>query len=336
MRHSLRTHHRFPQDHVCIPTVGFGHRFFDLRLHIGKPGNHICIDAISTRQLLASSKPSRLATIFKMRLQLYILFLVGLFQLVLSQDNLHSSGNYLIRYCPAEKVSQLELLIPAFQTHLHKVVSDVTMGTRSNAYRTFFKSLAMIAPVHRVLSRMEEGDVVLNPGSGPPFERLRHPAILCFDRSIPLWEGVDGLCDGGAYAAVVPGRELVVLCDLFWNLPYEPSHEMQCPHVRRNRFFPNDHRIADNKFGVFVHEFAHVYLSNWDTDYAFSLMDAARRDTDRSLTNPSNFALYASSEFSALPPLSLVFYTHTSFTVVVADCEQYVDPKLFPRIDGST
>ncbi|KAI4185641.1 MAG: hypothetical protein L6R41_003997 [Letrouitia leprolyta] len=248
-----------------------------------------------------------------MRLQLYILFLVGLFQLVLSQDNLHSSGNYLIRYCPAEKVSQLELLIPAFQTHLHKVVSDVTMGTRSNAYRTFFKSLAMIAPVHRVLSRMEEGDVVLNPGSGPPFERLRHPAILCFDRSIPLWEGVDGLCDGGAYAAVVPGRELVVLCDLFWNLPYEPSHEMQCPHVRRNRFFPNDHRIADNKFGVFVHEFAHVYLSNWDTDYAFSLMDAARRDTDRSLTNPSNFALYAS--------------------MVVADCEHQSHAKpLFLQI----
>lgn len=249
-----------------------------------------------------------------MRFQLSIIFISPLLQFVHGQDNSQSSGSYLIRYCPTEKVIQLQALIPAFQKQLNKVVNDVPLGTRSNAYSTFFKSVSNIPYVYRVFSRMEEGDVVLNLGNGPPFERLKHPTVVCFDRSIPVWEGIEDLCGEGVFAAVVPEREEVVLCDSFWTLPYQPLKE-QCPLVRRNRFIPDDHSIADNKFGVFVHQFAHIYLSNWKFDSAFNLMDAARLDKELSLTNPNNFVLYAS--------------------MVVAGCEDYVNSRTLPRIDDS-
>ncbi|KAI4173421.1 MAG: hypothetical protein LQ343_002954 [Gyalolechia ehrenbergii] len=247
-----------------------------------------------------------------MRFQLYIFFFItGLIRLARTQENLQTSGNYLIRYCPSDRATQLQALLPVFRKHLQEVLTDLPLGIHSKAYQTFFKSQANIASVNRVFRRMADGDVILVPGKGPPFSRLHLPSILCLDPSIPNSEVLYAVCGEGVVAAIVPQRELVILCEPFWAQADQPSRE-QCPRVRRNYFIPNDHRVADNKFGVLVHQFARAYLSNWDPEQVFSPMNAARRSKELSLTDPNNYALYAAT-----------------------GCEEYVNPNAFHEADGS-
>ncbi|KAL8934021.1 MAG: hypothetical protein Q9216_006109 [Gyalolechia sp. 2 TL-2023] len=267
-----------------------------------------------------------------MRFQYCIAFLAGLLQLVHSQAGLPESPNYLIRYCPADKTAQLQAFLPVFRKHIQTVAADVPRGIRSKAYGAFFKSPANVENIHRVFQRMAAGDVILVPGKEDPLSRLHLPSLICLDPSVPNVEGLDAVCDDQTLAAVVPDRELVVLCDEFWKIADLPARE-QCPRVRRNYYIPNDHRIILNKFGTLVHQFAHAYLSNWNRDFAYDPMDAARRSKQDSLTNPNNYALYASSKSFACFEICPLFITDGFYTVLVAGCEEYVNPNALRRFD---
>lgn len=61
-----------------------------------------------------------------------------------------------------------------------------------------------------------------------------------------------------------------------------------------------NHRVAENQYGVLVHEFTHAYTHNWDPKEIYNPMEAVKLSATRSLKNPSNFALYAASEYFPL------------------------------------
>lgn len=235
-----------------------------------------------------------------MQIHFYVLWITAAFlHFAHTQENSVWSGHYAIRYCgsgPGSKAAKLQALLPVFWNYLQHVLTDMQQGTGSKAYRAFFKSQGNAARVENIFRRMANGDNILIPGNGPILTRLLRPSILCLDHSIPNYEGLKAVCDlGFPPATIVPNRELVVLCPGFWELDEEPYYS-ECPRVRRNRFSPNDHRVMYNMFGTFVHEFAHAYLGNWDTNETYKVMDAAELSAEISLKNANNYALYAASE----------------------------------------
>ncbi|KAL9598638.1 MAG: hypothetical protein Q9219_004384 [cf. Caloplaca sp. 3 TL-2023] len=233
-----------------------------------------------------------------MRIHYFILGIaISLFQLVSTQENIVVSGNYRIRYCgsgPGSKAARLEARIPEYQRYLQEVLKDVRRGPDSKAFRAFFKTQANVATVERTFRKMALGIPAEIPVAGP---RLRSPSILCLDKSIPRWQSLQAACALGAASIVRPQRELVILCQAFWEMGDKPLLS-ECPRVRRNRFSPNDSRVQYNMFGVFVHEFAHVYLANWDTKEDYNPQQCVELDAEKSVRHPQNYALYAASEFS--------------------------------------
>ncbi|KAL8989108.1 MAG: hypothetical protein Q9169_008432, partial [Polycauliona sp. 2 TL-2023] len=226
-------------------------------------------------------------------------------------DNLVTSGNYHILYCgrgPGSKAVRLQTLIPQFQEDLKLVLADVNRSTTSKAYRAYFKSPANAAYVESIFQAISDGTLLQIKVPGAPSNpNPVHPTIVCLDRSLPPENRrtLQALCgttrDGAKPAAsIIPQSHWMILCQEFWkNLETRPERS-KCPAVRRNKFIPDDHRVMINKFGAFVHEFAHAYIHNWDPNEIYAPMDAVELSASLSLKNANNFALYAASEYS--PP----------------------------------
>lgn len=232
-----------------------------------------------------------------------VLAAVGiLYQPAIAQEYSTNSGNYHIRYCgrgPGSKAAQLQTLLPQFWSNLQLAVTDVKRGTASKAYRAYFKSQGNAAYVESIFQKMADGAPVQISVSGAPSKSLRPlwPSILCLDPGIPGVETLQAVCDGTATAAIVPHREIVLLCPPFWETLKKVPLRSDCPKVRRNKFVPDDYRVMYNQYGTFVHEFTHAYTRNWDTKEFYNPMDAVKLSAEASLRNPNNYALYAVSEF---------------------------------------
>ncbi|KAL8708916.1 MAG: hypothetical protein Q9220_006248 [cf. Caloplaca sp. 1 TL-2023] len=234
--------------------------------------------------------------------------------MITTQEYPVSSGNYLIRYCgtgPGSKAAQLQTLLPQFWEQLQLVISDVQRGVASKAFRAFFKTDESIEYVKTVFQNMADGAPVQVPVKGAPthFTQPTRPLIMCPDPILPIYEDFMEFCEQESrpLAGIFPNRELVALCPLFWDIDDVPVYG-DCPYVRRNSFIPNDHEIVINRFGAFVHEFAHAYLRNWADDELYKPNEAVAMTTQRSFRSSQNYAFYAS--------------------MVVAGCRKYVNPEL--------
>ncbi|KAL8926675.1 MAG: hypothetical protein Q9208_002749 [Pyrenodesmia sp. 3 TL-2023] len=234
-------------------------------------------------------------------------------QPAIAQENLAYSGNYRIRFCgagPDSKTAQLQALLPKIWEHIQLVLHDVRRGTRSRAYRAFFKSQDNATYVESIFKAMADGALVRIPVEGAPsdFTQPVYPSLLCVDPSLPGYDTLVAACNNSA-AAIVPNREIVVLCDDFWGQMKDRPLPVRsdCPRVRRNKFVPDDYTLMYNQFGAFVHEFAHAYTSDWDpNNEAYNPTEAVQLSAERSLMNANSYALYASS--------------------VIAGCSKFVTP----------
>ncbi|KAL8877000.1 MAG: hypothetical protein Q9198_004902 [Flavoplaca austrocitrina] len=250
---------------------------------------------------------------------LYLLIAVAgsLCQAAVAQENTATTGNYQIYYCgegPGSKAARLQTLLPHFRDNLKLVLVDVKRGTTSKAYQAYFKSQANAAKVEAIFQAIADGIQLYVRVPGAPTKHYHpvYPTMLCLDPRIPNVAALQAVCSatrggGKAAATIIPHSQFMVMCPDFWKLRKGPDRT-DCPQVKRNKFVPDDHRIAVNKFGVFVHEFAHAYTHNWDPKEIYSPMDAVKLSAAQSLKNANNFALYAAS--------------------VIAGCPQYVNPNL--------
>ncbi|KAL8899207.1 MAG: hypothetical protein Q9207_006310 [Kuettlingeria erythrocarpa] len=244
-----------------------------------------------------------------------------LFQPAIAQENLASSGNYRIRYCgkgPGSKAAQLQALLPKFWAQLQLVLADVKRGTASKAYSAYFKSQDNATYVQSVFQAIADGALVQIPVDGAPshFSSSVLPSIICVDPSVPNVDSLLSTCNHVA-AAIVPNREIVILCDHFWTQMADRPLPVRsdCPRVRHNKFVPDDYRVMYNQFGTFVHEFAHAYIRVWNPDNTetYNPTAAVNLSAERSLLNANNYALYASS--------------------VIANCSRYVSPPVIVADD---
>ncbi|KAL8895430.1 MAG: hypothetical protein Q9192_003637 [Flavoplaca navasiana] len=251
---------------------------------------------------------------------LYLLIAVAglLCQPAVAQENTATSGNYQIYYCgegPGSKAARLQTLLPHFRDNLKLVLADVKRGSTSKAYQAYFKSQANAAKVEAIFQAIADGIQLYVPVPGAPTKHHHpvYPTMLCLDPRIPNVAALQAVCSatrggGKAAATIIPHSQFMVMCPDFWKLRKGPDRT-DCPQVKRNKFVPDDHRIAVNKFGVFVHEFTHAYTHNWDPEEIYSPGDAVKLSAKQSLKSANNFALYAASEYS---PLSAeVFSTKT-------------------------
>ncbi|KAL8905262.1 MAG: hypothetical protein Q9171_006738 [Xanthocarpia ochracea] len=239
-----------------------------------------------------------------------------LFQPAIAQENLTFSGNYRIRYCgkgPGSKAAQLQALLPKFWEQLQLVLADVKRGTASKAYRAYFKSQDNATYVESIFQAIADGALVHIPVDGAPthFSSSSYPSLLCVDPSVPNVDELLPVCNHAA-AAIVPNREIVILCDHFWiQMKDRPLPvRSDCPRVKHNKFFPDDYRVMYNQFGTFVHELTHAYIRVWDAanTETYNPTDAVNLSVEDSLLNANNYALYASS--------------------VIAGCPRYVSPVI--------
>ncbi|KAL8984817.1 MAG: hypothetical protein Q9205_001308 [Flavoplaca limonia] len=237
-----------------------------------------------------------------------------------AQENTATTGNYQIYYCgegPGSKAARLQTLLPHFRDNLKLVLVDVKRGTTSKAYQAYFKSQANAAKVEAIFQAIADGIQLYVRVPGAPTKHYHpvYPTMLCLDPRIPNVAALQAVCSatrggGKAAATIIPHSQFMVMCPDFWKLRKGPDRT-DCPQVKRNKFVPDDHRIAVNKFGVFVHEFAHAYTHNWDPKEIYSPMDAVKLSAAQSVKNANNFALYAASDQG-----------------VIAGCPQYVNPNL--------
>ncbi|KAI4226039.1 MAG: hypothetical protein L6R36_003485 [Xanthoria steineri] len=240
--------------------------------------------------------------------------------IIIAQENLATSGNYQIEYCgkgPGSKAARLQALLPQFRDNLQLVLADVKRGTKSKAYRAYFKSQANAAYVESIFQAMADGTPlqVAVPGAPSDFRRPAFPTIVCVDPSIPIYEKLRAVCSEKTLGvrvlgSIVPQTHIMVVCPAFWQVLTKGPVRSDCPTVKRNKFVPDNHRVAENQYGVLVHEFTHAYTHNWDPKEVYDPMEAVKLNATRSLKNPSNFALYAAS--------------------IVAGCPQYVNPNILP------
>ena len=229
-----------------------------------------------------------------------------LFQPAIAQENLTFSGNYRIRYCgkgPGSKAAQLQALLPKFWEQLQLVLADVKRGTASKAYRAYFKSQDNATYVESIFQAIADGALVHIPVDGAPthFSSSSYPSLLCVDPSVPNVDSLLPACIHAA-AAIVPNREIVILCDHYWvQMKDRPLPvRSDCPRVKHNKFFPDDYRVMYNQFGTFVHELTHAYIRVWNAanTETYNPTDAVNLSAEDSLLNANNYALYASSEYS--------------------------------------
>ncbi|KAI4277272.1 MAG: hypothetical protein LQ337_001919 [Flavoplaca oasis] len=242
---------------------------------------------------------------------LYLLIAVAglLCQTAIAQENTVTSGNYRIQYCgigPGSKAARLQTLLPQFRNNLKLVLADVKRGTTSKAYQAYFKSQANAAKVESIFQAIADGIQlhIAVPGAPSKFYHPVYPTMLCLDPSMPNVAKLQAVCmttrgGGKPAASIIPHSQFMVLCPDFWHLR-KGADRTNCPQVKRNKFVPDDHRIMINKFGVFVHEFAHAYTHKWDPKEIYSPMDAVKLSAKHSLKNANNFALYAASEYFPL------------------------------------
>lgn len=243
---------------------------------------------------------------------LYLLIAVAglLCQAAIAQQNLATSGNYEIQFCGkgrGSKSARLQTLLPQFRHNLQLVLADVKRGTKSEAYRAYFKSQANAAYVESIFQAMADGTrlQIAVPGAPSNFRRPASPTIVCLDPSMPNAERLRAVCSetmlgGRALGSIIPQSHVMVLCPAYWQVLTKGPVRSDCPTVKRNKFVPDNHRVGENQYGVFVHEFTHAYTHNWDTKEIYNPMEAVKLSAKRSLKNPSNFALYAASE--CFPP----------------------------------
>ncbi len=243
---------------------------------------------------------------------LYLLIAVAglLCQTAIAQENTVTSGNYRIQYCgkgPGSKAARLQRLLPQFRNNLKLVLADVNQSTTSKAYQAYFKSQANAAKVKSIFQAIADGIQlhIAVPGAPSKFYHPVYPTLLCLDPSMPNVAKLHAVCGttrgggGKPAASIIPHSQFMVLCPEFWHFR-KGADRTDCPQVKRNKFVPDDHRIVINKFGVFVHEFAHAYTHNWDPKETYRPMDAVKLSAKKSLKNANNFALYAASEYSPL------------------------------------
>ncbi|KAL8836839.1 MAG: hypothetical protein Q9176_006072 [Flavoplaca citrina] len=242
-----------------------------------------------------------------------LLTLIGLLcQPSLAQENRVNSGWYEIVYCgagPDSKAAKLQTLLPQIYEKLLLVLADVKQGVASKAFRAYFKTNDNIAYVESIFQQIAAGSPVQVPVEGAPsgFTVPYSPMIVCVDPTTPGVNYLQEQCKG-VTAASNDNTQIVVLCDLFWTLTDRVMpRSSECPKVKYNKFHPDDHRLVQNQFGAFVHEFAHTYTGVWGTHETYEPTAAVKLSAKESLRNPQNFALYAAS--------------------VVAGCTKYVNPK---------
>ncbi|KAL8709725.1 MAG: hypothetical protein Q9220_005511 [cf. Caloplaca sp. 1 TL-2023] len=215
-----------------------------------------------------------------------------------AQLNAARSGNYWISYCgtgPGSKADQLLRLLPTFADDLRQVIADVDMGIRSKAYRAFFKTDQNAAAVRQVFQSMLDGaKVTLPPEADETVPAPTDPVIMCLDPSMPYYPRFQQIC-ANPPAAMIGETSTAIFCPKFWDDMGDGPLFFQCPIVSVNQFYPNDQLVMYNKFGAFVHEFAHAYLGIWDPDEVYNVQDAVDLDAEASRRNPQSYALYASS-----------------------------------------
>ena len=152
-----------------------------------------------------------------------------------------------------------------------------------------------------------------------------YPEIMCLDENHPQWKRQKP-CDGHSVGVMFPFTEVAIMCPLFFELHMSPDSR-HCPRVKHNTFSPDNHLVAYNRFAVFVHEFAHAYVPNWDVeDEVMRPGPAVALSAEKSRMNPQNYALYASSEWCDLGGFFKGKNADGFGTVIVANCTHYVDP----------
>ena len=120
---------------------------------------------------------------------------------------------------------------------------------------------------------------------------------MCLDENHPKWK-TQVVCKDHDVAGMQAFTEVAILCPLFFDEMTSSPDKRHCPRVKHNTFVPDDIRMTYNRFGVFVHEFAHAYVPNWDVGTEVMRPGAAvGLNAEKSRMNPQNYALYASSEW---------------------------------------
>ncbi|KAL8836599.1 MAG: hypothetical protein Q9176_006236 [Flavoplaca citrina] len=266
------------------------------------------------------------------------LILLHLFGLPIHTAAFQKSGNYFLSDCgsgPGSKAAQLQEEIPQYKAYLQLVLADlhrVKYTQISKAYRAFFKSRKNAARVERVFKNLAEGALVRLPVKGRAKGRYAkgidatYPEVMCLDENHPQWK-TQGACDGHSVGVMPPFTEVAIMCPLFFELHMSPDAR-HCPRVKHNTFSPDNHLVSYNRFAVFVHEFAHAYVPNWDVENEVMRPGpAVALSAEKSRMNPQNYALYASSEWCDSRGFSLEGENADDFgVVIVANCTHYVDP----------
>ncbi|KAL8670230.1 MAG: hypothetical protein Q9168_005218 [Polycauliona sp. 1 TL-2023] len=239
-----------------------------------------------------------------------LMFVVGLLcQLSAAQENMAWIGTYQIMYCgqgEASNLAKLQVLLPQFEEKLQFVLADVKKGITSKAFRAYFKTNANMVYVESIFLQIQKGGPIPVPIPGAPSKLTRptSPMILCKDPTVPGFDELSKFCKVGP-AVCQPYSQTVVACDKFWkgnrlglgDRPFPLRSD--CPDVRHNQFYPDSRIVMYNQFGVFIHEFAHIYTRSFLSHGAeiYEPNAAVALSAEESVKNAQNFALYASSGY---------------------------------------
>ena len=208
------------------------------------------------------------------------------------------TSNCDARTLGAAEAAALDDLLASVQANLRIVVNQAKKGIASkNGFQALFKSSRNSGKVAVLFAKiMNAVEAENDPEQGPIT-----PLVICVAPEAH-GEGGQGMetlyiacqLNPGRRAMQPLGRNLMLLCPSFWQLPSVPPAEY-CPKKNSQGIMsPNEPWLQLNRQSVFVHEMAHMYLGHnyVAVNETYRVADAVALSEEDSLRNPSNYAFF--------------------------------------------